>query len=135
MKLFDGTSVCGPILGVLLMTLGPATGEAATWHVKADQSRSGNGTRHAPLSSLQEVEAASGPDDTIYVLPSQRALDGGIRLKDGQQLIGRGTQLLGRRGAGDLHDIGGAPATDIFFTPAAVVFAGVTDFLTVDPQP
>jgi hypothetical protein len=30
---------------------------------------------------------------------------------------------------------GGAPATDIFFTPGGVVFAGVTDFLTVDPQP
>lgn len=29
---------------------------------------------------------------------------------------------------------GGAPATDIVFTPAGVVFAGVTDFLTVDPQ-
>ena len=93
MKLFDSASVCGPILGVLLMTLGPATGEAATWHVKADQSRSGNGTRNAPLSSLQEVEAASGPGDTIYVLPSQRALDGGIQLKDGQQLIGLGTPV------------------------------------------
>jgi len=85
MKLFDSASVCGPILGVLLMTLGPAAGEAATWHVKADQSRSGNGTRNAPLSSLQEVETASSPGDTIYVLPSQRALDGGIQLKDGQQ--------------------------------------------------
>jgi len=93
MKFFDSASVCGSILGVLLMTLGPATGEAATWHVKADQSRSGNGTRNAPLSSLQEVEAASGPGDTIYVLPSQRALDGGIQLKDGQQLIGLGTPV------------------------------------------
>jgi hypothetical protein len=93
MKLFDSASVCGPILGVLLMTLGPAAGEAATWHVKADQSRSGNGTRNAPLSSLQEVETASGPGDTIYVLPSQRALDGGIQLKDGQQLIGLGTPV------------------------------------------
>jgi hypothetical protein len=61
MQRVDSVSVCGPILGALLMTLGAATGEAATWHVKADQSRSGNGTRNAPFSSLQEVEAASNP--------------------------------------------------------------------------
>jgi hypothetical protein len=132
MKFFDSASVCGPILGALLMTLGPATGEAATWHVKADQSRSGNGTRNAPLSSLQEVEAAIGSGRHDLRPPLSTRAGRGIQLKDGQQLIGLGTPV---NTPAISTTSGGAPATDIFFTPGGVVFAGVTDFLTVDPQP
>jgi len=67
------------------------TGEAAsTWHVKAAASKGGNGTRNKPLSTLQEVETVSRPGDTIRVIPSKEALDGGIQLKDGQRLIGLG---------------------------------------------
>jgi len=46
---------------------------------------------------LAQVEAASGPGDTIYILQSTKALDGGIVLKDGQRLIGKGKTRMGRQ--------------------------------------
>jgi hypothetical protein len=48
----------------------------------------------------------------------------------------RGTQFLGRRSAGDLHDTGRSASDRTSFSRLeASIFAGVTDFLTVDPQP
>jgi hypothetical protein len=66
------------------------TAEAKTWHVKAGGNHTGNGSQNGPFSSLLEVESVSQPGDTIIVLPSKGVLDGGIQLKDGQQLIGQG---------------------------------------------
>jgi hypothetical protein len=63
---------------------------ASTWYVQADAAAGGNGSRSRPFSTLDQVEAASRPGDTIRVLPSLRALDGGILLKDRQRLIGLG---------------------------------------------
>ena len=79
-------------LGALLLVLCVgATGEARNWYVKA-KANGGNGDKGAPFGSLQDVEAASQPGDTIYVLQSPAAdvLDGGIQLKDDQKLIGLG---------------------------------------------
>jgi hypothetical protein len=71
-----------------------ATGRAAsTWHVKADAPPGGDGSQSRPLATLQEVETRSQPGDTIRVVPSDRPLDGGIQLKDGQRLIGLGNTV------------------------------------------
>jgi hypothetical protein len=55
----------------------------------------------APFNSLAAVEHASGPGDTIIVVPSPLSvapLDGGIALKAGQHLIGGGPPVLGGSG-------------------------------------
>src|SRR5258705_1004164 len=76
---------------VLVLALMPGSSEAAsTWYVKADAAAGGDGSRNRPFATLERVEAASQPGDTIRVLPSMRPLDGGIQLKDGQRLIGLG---------------------------------------------
>ena len=78
-------------LGLVLFTA--TVSEAATWYVKAGAPLPGDGSRNRPFGTLAQVEAASGPGDTIYVLQSQDALDGGIQLKDGQSLIGLGPKV------------------------------------------
>src|SRR5688572_18278780 len=79
------------VLLVTLMLFMVDTSQAAsTWYVQADAAAGGNGSRGRPFSTLDQVEAASQPGDTIRVLPSLRALDGGILLKDRQRLIGLG---------------------------------------------
>jgi hypothetical protein len=85
-------------------------GEAATWYVKADASSGGDGTRSRPFATLEQVEKASQPGDTIRVLPSTRPLDGGIQLKDSQRLIGDGDAVTAphRAGVPD-RDSGKAP--------------------------
>ena len=74
---------------VLIFSAGASEG-ASTWYVQADAAAGGNGSRGRPFATLEQVEAASQPGDTIRVLPSARPLDGGIQLKDGQRLIGLG---------------------------------------------
>lgn len=61
-----------------------------TWWVSASAGTAGNGSQAKPFRTLAAVERASGPGDTIRVLPSRRVLDGGIRLRVGQRLIGSG---------------------------------------------
>ena len=63
---------------------------ASTWHVKADAAAGGDGSRSRPFATLEQVEGASQPGDTIRILPSTRPLDGGIQLKNNQRLIGLG---------------------------------------------
>jgi hypothetical protein len=55
---------------VLMLCLAAHAAEAKTWFVKADANSDGNGSQGRPFSTLQEVEAASAPGDTIRVLPS-----------------------------------------------------------------
>ena len=73
-----------------------STAHAADWYVKAKASNGGTGGKNSPFNSFQQVEAASQPGDTIYVLqsPSKDVLDGGLQLKDGQRLIGLGPNVL-----------------------------------------
>ena len=80
------TAVLAPLVLVFLS----GVGEAATWHVKADAAAGGDGSRTRPLATLEQVEKASQPGDTIRILPSSRPLGGGIQLKDNQRLIGDG---------------------------------------------
>ena len=76
------------VLCVLLWAEGATP--ASTWYVNADAAAGGNGSRSRPFATLEQVEAASKAGDGIRVVPSSRALDGGIQLKDAQRLIGLG---------------------------------------------
>src|SRR2546423_5655145 len=78
---------------VLLIALAGASEAASTWYVNADAAAGGNGSRSRPFATLEQVEAASQPGDTIRVLPSARPLDGGIQLKAGQRLTGLGSPV------------------------------------------
>jgi len=80
----------GLLAAVFLMSMAGASEGASTWYVKADAAAGGNGSRNLPFATLEQVEGASRPGDTVRVLPSTRPLDGGIQLKDGQRLIGLG---------------------------------------------
>ncbi|MBI2186871.1 MAG: hypothetical protein HYU37_07060 [Acidobacteria bacterium] len=78
------------VLVVLFLTFLAGAADAATWYVKADAAPGGDGSRNRPFATLEQVEKASQPGDTIRVLPSTRPLDGGIQLKDNQRLVGDG---------------------------------------------
>ncbi|MBI3048049.1 MAG: hypothetical protein HYY76_07025 [Acidobacteria bacterium] len=95
------------LAGLFLVFLAGA-GEAATWHVKADAAPGGDGSRARPFATLEEVENASRPGDTIRVLPATRPLGRGIQLKDNQRLIGDGDAVTAPHRAG-VRD--GGPAT------------------------
>jgi hypothetical protein len=80
----------------LASTAAAAEQDGRTWYVRADAAGGGNGSRGAPFDSLAAVERASRRGDRIIVLPAPRsagALDGGIRLKPRQRLVGAGPQV------------------------------------------
>jgi len=67
------------------------------WYVNATAAAGGNGSATAPFNTLAQVQEASGPGDTIIVVPSPLSvppLDGGIVLKVGQRLIGGGPPVV-----------------------------------------
>src|SRR5687768_16628308 len=77
-----------------------AAAEARTLYVSASAKSPGKGTRDKPFRSLERVERASRRGDRIVVLPGPRKtapLDGGIRLKPGQTLVGGGPSVLSRK--------------------------------------
>lgn len=75
-----------------------------TWFVDAAARPGGDGSSARPFGSLAAVEAASAPGDTITVRPALVPLDGGIRLKPGQTLVGAGPAVAG------IAEGGAAPA-------------------------
>lgn len=77
-------------LTVSLTTTAADAASARTWYVSASAEPGGNGTPAKPFQTLTAVESASKAGDIIRVLASEEALDGGIRLKARQQLIGSG---------------------------------------------
>src|SRR5215468_2826745 len=84
------------LFGLSVGLVGHADGRE--WYVSAAALVGGDGSLQAPFNSLAAVQQASGPGDTIFVLPSpiQNApLDGGIALKPGQRLIGAGSPVVG----------------------------------------
>lgn len=92
------------IAGGALLALSPlapaahAASPARTWYVGASAPPGGDGSARAPFNSLAAVQLASGPGDTIIVLPSAPTvppLDGGIALKPSQRLIGSGPSVAG----------------------------------------
>jgi hypothetical protein len=99
------------LAAVLLMALAGASEAASTWYVKADAAAGGNGSRSRPFATLEQVEAASRPGDTIRVVPSTRPLDGGIQLKDGQRLTGLGSAVTRSAAGGAQPTITNTSAT------------------------
>jgi hypothetical protein len=83
-----------------LMLAAPAS--ARTLYVSADGTMAGTGTRSAPFATLAAVEHASAHGDIIVVLASPigvAPLDGGIKLKKGQKLLGDGPDIALARSA------------------------------------
>ena len=99
------------LAAVFLMSMAGASEAASTWYVKADASAGGDGSRNRPFATLEQVEGASRPGDTIRVLPSMRPLDGGIQLKDGQRLTGLGDQVTKAAASGAQPTITNTSAT------------------------
>jgi hypothetical protein len=58
------------------------------WFVRAGAAGEGIGTQRVPFGSLADIERCAPAGATITVLPSSMPLDGGIRLKDLQRLLG-----------------------------------------------
>jgi hypothetical protein len=80
------------------------------WFVHGGAADGGVGTQPRPFRSLADVERCAPAGATITVLPSSTPLDGGIRLKDRQRLLGsespRGTvnpssRMTNTAGTGD----------------------------------
>jgi hypothetical protein len=95
---------CGPIVAVCLVALlgaGASEASAATWHVRAGAAAGGTGSATAPFATLEAVEKAAGPGDTIVVDPAPLdtpPLDGGLALKPGQRLVGGGPPVTAPAG-------------------------------------
>jgi hypothetical protein len=64
-----------------------------TWFVQGG-STSAAGTAEAPFGFWAQVEEQSSSGDTIVVLPSNHALDGGLQLKPDQTLRGDGASIV-----------------------------------------
>src|SRR4051794_22224304 len=75
-----------------VVTATPA--HAATLHVRAGAPAGGTGTAAAPFASLEAVQRASRPGDTIVVDQGPTPLDGGLALQPGQRLEGRGPRSV-----------------------------------------
>ncbi|MBL1074323.1 hypothetical protein JK358_07925 [Nocardia sp. 2] len=88
-------SLLALLSGVASTGIAAAEPDSRTWYVRAGAAPGGSGDAAAPFDSLARVEAASGPGDTIVVLPSAAVLDGGIALEAGQQLVGDGDSVVG----------------------------------------
>jgi hypothetical protein len=93
-----------PLLAILVAAAALAGGAAAksarhVWYVRAGAHAGGNGSRQSPFRSLARVQRASHKGDRIVILPAPvnvAALNGGIRLKRGQRLVGAGPAVAGR---------------------------------------
>lgn len=97
-RLICGTSAaCAAVLALSTLVVWPADAATRTWYVRAG-APAGNGSSAKPFRALSSVERASLAGDVIRILPSTSTLDGGIRLKPRQQLIGSGPAVtsLGR---------------------------------------
>ena len=92
----------GPVAGPVEKSSCVQAGGVRTLYVSAAAAAGGDGTRAAPFNTLQALQQASLPGDTLVVLPA--ALDvpplaGGIALKPDQCLLGDGPAVVTHQGA------------------------------------
>jgi hypothetical protein len=104
----NGVVRMGAALAVLMLwgSVPASASASATWYVSASAPAGGTGSGARPFATLAAVEQASGPGDTIVVLPSPAStppLQGGIALKSDQKLTGGGPAVTG------LHSFDPAP--------------------------
>ena len=88
MKGLVKTAVSSLILMVGVIFLAAPSVMADEIYVRAGALAGGDGSENNPYNWLADVEANSAPGDEIVVLYSAFALDGGITLKDDQELEG-----------------------------------------------
>ncbi len=80
-------SLLSPSVGA--QALCPANPNPQIWHVHAQADPTvADGTRARPLASLKEAVNCADVGATIRIRYSDRALPGGVVLKDGQRLLG-----------------------------------------------
>jgi hypothetical protein len=95
-------AVAAAVVAFLVAPAAPAIGKPArTWYVSATAHRGGDGSKRSPFRSLAKVQRASRAGDRIVILRAPRKLaplDGGIRLKPRQRLVGAGPAVAGRTG-------------------------------------
>lgn len=91
--------LAGPAAAALVLAALPVSPSHAvdvhTWYVDAGAGAGGAGSAASPFGTLSEIEQASGPGDTLVVLPDAEPLDGGIALQPGQTLVGAGSPVTG----------------------------------------
>ncbi len=81
------------LVGVLSCGGSPGPGdpeEGPAWFVSADARPGGDGSQDRPFATFAEVQTASAPGDTIYVVAADAPLVGAIRLQARQRLLGWG---------------------------------------------
>jgi len=84
------------VLAAVPADVASAADPLRTWYVKAGAGDGGRGTSKRPFGTLARVESVSRPGDRIVIQRARRkagALDGGIRLKRRQRLIGAGAAV------------------------------------------
>ena len=82
-----------------LLSAIPPDAIARTLYVSATADTGGDGSRRAPFESLAAVEATARRGDRIVVLRSPASaepLDGGIKLKPNQSLVGAGPSVFAK---------------------------------------
>lgn len=97
---------CSPAVALVLLTAALAAPAAAAeqrrpprgrvWHVDNTAAPDGDGSMVAPFDRLSRAERAADAGDTIYVFRGDgtaRGLEGGIRLRPYQRLVGSGAAL------------------------------------------
>lgn len=98
-RLSHGIRAALAVALVVVATTAPSSASSDVWYVSAGAVSGGDGSIGAPFDSLAAAEANSAPGDTIVVLAAPTALDGGIKLKPGQRLIGNGPPVVGSTAA------------------------------------
>jgi hypothetical protein len=85
------SKIIGPVAALLALVAGtsapPLAKVPTSWFVQAGATGDGTSVEH-PTGSLESIERRSAAGDSIFVLPSDAVLDGGIALKAGQRLVG-----------------------------------------------
>ncbi|MFX0577304.1 hypothetical protein [Nocardia nepalensis] len=106
------SALCCAVLAAAT-TVHAAAEPGRTWYVSAAAVPGGNGTEATPFNTLAAVQQASDAGDTIIVLAAPAPLDGGIALKSGQHLVGRGGTLTNTTAANDGDAVRLAPDTEV----------------------
>jgi hypothetical protein len=89
------------IITIAIADMARADGKDAyahySWYVSASAAAGGDGSAAAPFNTLARVQQASGPGDTIIIVPSPISvppLDGEIALKASHRLVGGGPPVV-----------------------------------------
>ncbi|HXE73349.1 MAG TPA: right-handed parallel beta-helix repeat-containing protein [Candidatus Nitrosotenuis sp.] len=109
----------GSSTGTVRLTVGPLC-----WYVDNSRPVSGDGSLAAPFVTLAQAQAASGPDDILFVFAgdgSSTGMDSGLTLQAGQDLVGEGAGLTFNNGAEEQVLVEPGPSPHLVNGSGAVV--------------